>query len=208
MRITLVIIALFNTILCADEQHQPIAAANHENPGPAPVLVRALTKLEDRMGVKFNIPFPADFDIDYWRKAPLAHIEISGRKLAFTRPKVNPFDEPRLIEWIIGNEKPAQFGNGSFDCAVSIDERGEFDRVNVIENWSADKTGNHLIERGEGETGTVFFERARLTFQARAKASEDSASALLHLEAFEKIAIQIQALAKTEILAASLKAPD
>ncbi len=43
-----------------------------------PLTIRALTHLEIRLNIKFNIPFPSTYDIDAYRKRPLALWEIGG----------------------------------------------------------------------------------------------------------------------------------
>lgn len=162
------------------------------------LTVRALAKLEKRMEIEFKIPFPANFDPDAYRKQPLALIPVHGSNVCATRPVVNPYDEPRTVEWMIGPADPAKLGKEGLDCSIDLDERGDFSRLNLIVDWASDGTGNHQITRGEGESGGDFFERARLTYQFRAKKANDPASAQLFLAAFEKIASAIQSLRKEE----------
>jgi hypothetical protein len=194
----LLIILCFTVSLRADEDREPERTGLQEKVKPDAKLVRALTQLEKRLNVRFDIPFPENYDIDHWRKNPLACFEVSGKKLLFTRPQVNPYDQPRTVEWIIGSEDPAKFGHNAIDCSVDLDESGEFQLFNIIEDWASDGTGNHQIERADGESSPVFFERARLTYQARAKNAKDSATVMLFLQAFEKIATTIQTLSKEE----------
>jgi hypothetical protein len=165
---------------------------------PDPATVRALDRLEKRMEIRFDIPFPANYDIDVYRKRPIALISLDAGKVCATRPIVNPYDEPRTVEWMIGPADPAQLPTTNLECAFDLDEQGEFCRVNLIADWAADETGNHQIERGETESGSIFFERARLTYQMRAKKAKDPATAMLFLSAFEKMATVMQSLSKDE----------
>jgi hypothetical protein len=172
-----------------------------------PILIRALARLEKRMAIQFNIPFPADLDIDVYRKRPLALITLAGSKVCATRPIVNPYDEPRTVEWMIGPAELTKLGKEGIDCSFDVDERGEFCRVNLLADWASDGTGNHQINRSGDETGPIFFERARLTYQSRARNAKDPALAALFLEAFEKIATTVQALRKEEAHAIPGDAP-
>lgn len=193
---------LFLCVVCsllAEQEHETRRDVFQENSGPDTSLVRALAKLEKHMGVRFEIPFPANFDPDHYRKLPLASLEVSGKKVIFTRPVVNPYDEPRSVELLIGPEEPTKLGREGIDCSVDLDEQGDFQRMNIIVDWASDGTGNHQIERADHESSAVFFERARLTYQARAKNAKDSESAIRHLQALEMIAIRIQELFKKEL---------
>jgi len=165
---------------------------------PDPITVRALARLEAKMEIKFDIPFPADLDIDDYAKRPLALIVINGSKVCATRPIVNPFDQPHTVEWTISPADVALLPNEGLDCAFDLDDRGEFSRLNIIADWSTDGKSNHQLERAEGESGADFFERARLTYQFRAKKAANSTQAELFLTAFEKIATTIQVLRKEE----------
>ncbi|MEO5913406.1 MAG: hypothetical protein ABIS50_04180 [Luteolibacter sp.] len=162
-----------------------------------PLTVRALERLEERLGIRFDIPFPEDFDCDAYKKQPLALLTADGKKICITRPIVNPFDEPRTVEWMMGPEDPKKLGYESIDCAFDLDERGEFSRLNLQADW-ASVGGNHLLDRGDDESGRDFFERARLTYRDRAGRAQDQATAQLYLAAFEKVAVAIQALRKEE----------
>jgi hypothetical protein len=165
---------------------------------PDPVIVRALDRLEKRMEIRFNIPFPANYDIDVYRKRPIALISLDAGKVCATRPIVNPYDEPRAVEWMIGPADPAQLQTTNLECAFDLDDQGDFCRVNLLADWATDDTGNHQIERGENESGSIFFERARLTYQMRAKSAKDPATAMLFLSGFEKMATVIQSLREEE----------
>lgn len=162
-----------------------------------PLTIRALAKLEKRMDIKFNIPFPANFDPDAYQKRPLAVIPIDGSKVCATRPIPNPYDEPNKVEWMIGPVDPAELARDGIDCSFDLDDRGDFTRLNLIADWASDG-GNHQLWRGEGESGPDFFERARLTYRFRAKKAKDPAQAELLLTAFERMARTIQALRKEE----------
>lgn len=150
------------------------------------------------MGIKFNIPFPANFDTDAYRKRPLALISINGSKVCATRPIVNPYDEPRTVEWMLGPSKTAKLPAEGVDCSFDLDERGGFSRFNLIVDWASDGTGNHQISRRAGEAGPEFSERAFLTYRIRAKNAKDPAQAQLFLAAFEKMAGTIHALRSEE----------
>lgn len=170
---------------------------------PDPATVRALARLEKRMEIRFDIPFPANYDIDAYRKRPIALISLDAGKVCATRPIVNPYDEPRTVEWMIGPADPAQLPTTNLECAFDLDEQGDFCRVNLLADWAADETGNHQIERGDNESGSIFFERARLTYQMRATKAKDPANAMLFLAGFEKMATVIQSLRKDEPRAVS-----
>ncbi|MEO5713772.1 MAG: hypothetical protein ABIT37_09825 [Luteolibacter sp.] len=162
-----------------------------------PLIVRALGRLEERLGIRFDIPFPADFDCDAYAKRPLALWAEDGTKICVTRPIVNPFDEPRTVEWMMGPEDPKKLGNGSINCAFDLDERGEFSRLNLQADW-ASVGGNHQLDRGDDESSRDFFERARLTYRDRASKAKNPQSAQLYLAAFEKLAVAIQTLRSEE----------
>jgi hypothetical protein len=201
MKASRVFSALLLSIACPHANEQPTSAISEtkEDSGPDPAFVRALTKLEAHIGVRFNVSFPKNYDIDTYRKVPLALIELSVKKWLFTRPIVNPFDEPRSIEWMIGPEDPDKFTGNDVDCSITLGQRGEFERVKILSEWAKDHKGSCFLDCGDGESGTVFFERAHLTYQARAKEAKDSVAALKELEAFEKIATRIQELVKKEM---------
>ena len=113
------------------------------------------------------------------------------------RPILNPYDEPRKVEWMIGPADPAELAKEGIDCSFDLDDRGEFSQLNLIADWASDG-GNHQLWRGEGETGADFFERARLTYRFRAKKAKDPAQAEFFLAVYEKMATTIQALRKEE----------
>jgi hypothetical protein len=181
-----------------DVARDPVREKKEEKVAQDPLTIRALARLEQRMDIKFNIPFPANFDTDAYRKRPLAVILIDGSKLLVSRPIVNPYDEPRTVEFMIGPADPARLPNEGVDCSFDLDERGEFSRLNLLVDWAADGKSTHLLDRGEGESGADFFERARLTYRFRAKKAKDPAQAALFLTAFEKMARAIHALRKEE----------
>lgn len=160
-----------------------------------PLTIRALTRLEEKMGIQFNIPFPDNFDIDGYRKRPLATIDVNGKKFLATRPIINPYDEPRTVEWMVAPADASRLPADGFDCSIDLDERGEFTRVNLLANW-AGESADHLLDRAEGESGPAFFERARITYRLRAAKAKDPALAELLLSGFVKLATTIQALRK------------
>jgi hypothetical protein len=182
--------------LLADEDAERDLPSEQQDLAPDPLTVRALGRLEKKMDVQFNIPFPAQFDIDAYQKRPIALIPIQGSKVCATRPIVNPYDEPRKVEWMIGPEDPTKLIEQGFDCSFDLDERGEFSATNLLADWATDGEGNHQIWRGEAESGSDFFERARLTYQSRAAKAKDPKMAVILLTAFEKIATTLQALRK------------
>ena len=171
-----------------DVTRDPVSERKGEKIVQDPITVRALARLEQRLDVKFNIPFPVDFDIDVYRKRSLAAIMIDGSKLLVTQPIVNPYDEPNSVEFMIGPADPARLPNEGVDCSFDLDERGEFSRLNLLVDWAADDKSTHLLDRGDGESGPDFFERARLTYRFRAKKAPNPAQAELILTAFEKMA--------------------
>lgn len=161
-----------------------------------PMIVRALEGLEKRLGVAFDVPFP-DLDIDWWMKQPLARVPVGDKKILATRPRVNPYDEPRTVEWMVGPDDVAKVGRETVDCSVDLDGHGDFTRTNLIADWASDG-GNHQLDRGAGESGPAFFERARLTYRLRAAKAKDPEQAALMLAGFEKIARAIQSLRKSQ----------
>ena len=186
-------------ILRADDEvsHEPVRDRVEKKMVQDPLTIRALARLEIQMDIKFNIPFPGDFDTDDYQKRPLAVIVIAGKKLLFSQPIVNPYDEPHKVEWMMGPADRKELANDGIDCSFDLDERGEFSQLNLIADWASDG-GNHQLWRGESESGAEFFERARLTYQFRAKKAKDPAQAELFLAAFEKLARTIHALRKEE----------
>lgn len=177
-----------------DVVRKPKELTAEENVVQDPLIVRALAGLEQRLDIRFNLPFPVDFDVDAHKKLPLAVMTVDGKKVCLTRPIVNPFDEPRTVEWMMGPADPAKLGSESIDCAFDLDERGEFSRLNLQADWATSDGANHQLERGENESSRDFFERARLTYQDRAGKAKDPAEARLYLAAYEKVALAVQAL--------------
>lgn len=180
-----------------DVVRDPVSEKKERKVVQDPLTIRALARLEKQMDIKFDIPFPANFDPDAYQKRPLALIPIDSKKVCATRPILNPYDEPHKVEWLIGPADPAKLAKEGIDCSFDLDERGDFFRLNLIADWASDG-GNHQLWRGEGELGAEFFERARLTYRFRAKQAKDPAQAELFLTAFEKLAGIIQALRKEE----------
>jgi hypothetical protein len=196
--LALLVLGLATNVRAKDDvARDPVRETKEKKVVQDPITVRALARLEQRMAIKFNIPFPANFDTDVYRKRPLAVISIDGSKLLASRPIVNPYDEPRTVEFMIGPANPARLPNEGVDCSFDFDERGEFSRLNLLVDWASDG-GNHQLWRGAGESGPDFFERARLTYQFRARKAKDPALAALVLAAFEKMARTIHALRKEE----------
>lgn len=187
--------------MLADEEIDRKIPGQPQRLVPDPLTVRALERLEKRMGVEFKIPFPAQFDIDAYQKRPLAILTIGGSKISATRPIINPYDEPYKVEWMLGPENPAKLLEDGFDCSFDLDEHGEFSGANLVADWASDGTSSHQIMRGETESGRDFFERARLTYRSRAENAKDPEFAKLLVTAFEKIAIAIQTLRKEEEIA-------
>lgn len=167
------------------------------------LIVQALTRLEKRMDIRFTIPFPKNFDCDTYMRRPLAVIAVDGSKVWATRPIVNPYDQPRTVEWMIGPSDPELFAKAELSCYLDLDEQGEICGTNLIADWASDGKETHQIERGVGESGTDFFERARLTYRFRANKAPDPVSAKLFLAAYEKMVTAIQALRKEEVRAAN-----
>ena len=176
-----------------------------ERTAPDPKIVRALGSLEKRLEVKFDIPFP-DLDIDWWLKQPLARVPVEKKKILATRPRVNPYDEPRTVEWMVCHDDLARLGWDAFSCSIDLDEHGDFARTNLMADWASDG-GLHQLTRGESETGPEFFERARLTYRLRAAKAKDPERAALLLAGFEKMATAIQALRKKADAAALQRQP-
>lgn len=202
MKFLLLILALILPIdLRAEEEAVRDVPAEKNEPKETQdsLTILALTRLEKRLNIKFNIPFPATFDIDAYMKRPLALWEIGSSKVSVTRPIVNPYDEPRTVEWMIGPADPKKLPFAdNVQARIDLDERGDFTRLNIIADWTSNKGNEHQLDRDESETSAGFFERARLTYQAMAKKAKDPVAASLYLEAFEKMAVTIHALRKEE----------
>ena len=184
--------------LPADDNVARAVANGQDDLVPDPLTVRALGQLEKKIDCQFKIPFPAHFDIDAYRKRPIALIPINGAKVCVTRPIINPYDEPHTVEWMIGPGNPEKLLDQGFDCSFELDGHGEFSGVNLIVDWASDGKSTHQLLRDETESGPDFFERARLTYRSRAAKAKDPAMAGLLLAAFEKISTTIQALRKEE----------
>lgn len=193
MKIFLVLLAL-NLPMDSRAEADRVKPDTMEKVEHDPLTVRALARLEERMGIRFNIPFPANFDVDAHKKQSLAVMTVNGSKLCITRPMVNPFDEPRTVEWMMGPADIAKLGQEEIDCAFDMDKEGDFSRLNLIADWASDGKGNHQLDRRDDESGRDFFERARLTYRDRAGKAKDPVAAQLYLAAFEKLATTIQAL--------------
>ncbi len=165
------------------------------------VTQRSLARLEEKLGVKFNQPFPAQFDIDVYRRQPIALLPATGGKIAVTRPVINPYDRTGSIEWMTGPEKIAELGKISLDAFVHMDEGGEFLQISLVaspDGWTAED-GTPLIWRHDGETGREFTDRALLTYRLRAKKAADQAQALLLFSGFEKTLLAIHQCRKDEV---------
>ena len=201
MKIYLLLLALslpVNLLAKDDVARHPKETGADEKVVQDPLIIRALARLEQRLDIHFNIPFPANYDVDAHKKQPLAVMTVEGSKICVTRPIVNPFDEPRTVEWMMGPADPAKLGHGDIECAFDLDERGDFSRLNLQADWATSDGTNHQLDRGDDESGRDFFERARLTYRDRAGKAKDTVTARLYLAAFEKLAIAIQALRKEE----------
>lgn len=163
-----------------------------------PLMVKALAKLETRLNVKFVIPFPADLDVDAYMKQPMALLPVEGGKVCATHPILNPFDEPLLLEWMIGPADPAALGRDGLSCRLDFDPQGEIVRTGLIADWAADGNGNHQLERRDHETGPEFFRRALETYRLRSQKAKDPAQADLFLKAFGKISLALHSLRQDE----------
>ncbi|MEQ1843419.1 MAG: hypothetical protein ABL994_23680, partial [Verrucomicrobiales bacterium] len=135
MKLLLPLVALnlcLNAVADEERTRAPGASGRNEPVVPDPLVVHALTRLEERMEIRFDIPFPANFDVDVHKKQPLALIPVDGEKVCVTRPMVNPFDEPRTVEWMMGSADAAKLSSVAIDCAFDLDEAGDFTRFNLI----------------------------------------------------------------------------
>ena len=70
--------------------------------------------------------------------------------------------------------------------------------MNLLADWADDENESHQMERGERESGAVFFARACATYRSMAKKADDRALAELLLRGFEKVATAIQKLREEE----------
>jgi len=166
------------------------------------VTQRNLTRLEEKLGVKFTHPFPvAQFDFDVYRRQPLALLPVEGGKVSITRPLINPYDGAGTIEWMTGTEKIQTLGRIHLDGFVHLDEKGEVMQISLLASpdyWST-QDGTPQMSRNEGETGWEFVERALLTYCVRAKKAADQPQALLLLSGFEKTLAAIQQCRRDEV---------
>ncbi len=162
---------------------------------------RSLNRLEGKLGVVFNIPFPvAHFDFDVYRRQSLALLPVEGETVVVTRPIINPYDDNLTIEWMTGLKDVTKLGRVSLDALVDLDERGDFIQINLPaspDEWSAEK-GTSGIQRNDGETAGAFVERALWTYRLRAQKAADPKQANLLLSGFEKILKAIDQCRKEE----------
>ncbi len=201
MKFLLALVLLnISSILCAEDEarRDPLENGKKVKFVQDPLIIRALGGLAKRMDIQFNIPFPVNFDVDTYMKRPMAIITVGNSKVYATRPIVNPYDQPQTVEWMMGPPDSERFSRGHIFCQFDLDNQGDFERLNLMADWSSDG-GNHQVERADGESVTIFLERAHLTYQDRAKKDKDPAAAQLYLEAFEKLATAIQKLRKEVI---------
>lgn len=163
-----------------------------------PKLVKALEGLEKHLGVEFKTPFPENYDVDVYMKRPIAIVTLQGSKIAMTRPIVNPYDEPRTVEWMFGPADMAKFAHGSIDCRLYFSEDGQISGMNLLADWAADATGNHQVDGKEGESETEFIGRAIPVYLERAKKAEDAKAAEHAVEAMRTISIAIRNLRRAQ----------
>ena len=186
----------------------PAADQQQDDPSPPPTtgeneprdpkLVKALEQLEKHLGVEFKTPFPENFDVDGYMKRPIAIVTLQGSKIAMTRPIVNPFDEPRTVEWMFGPADMAKFAHGSVDCRLYFNEDGQITGMNLLADWAADATGNHQIEGREGESETEFIDRAIAIYLERAKKAGEPKAAEQFVEAMRTISIAVRNLRRAQ----------
>jgi hypothetical protein len=159
-----------------------------------PLMVKALTGLEKHLEARFEIPFPANFDPASYLKPPLAVIPVEDGKVCANRPILNPYDEPLLVEWMIGPADPLMLGKNELSCRLDFNLRSDFEGIGLVVDWASDETGNHSLERREGESGHDFFRRGVETYRFRSRKAQKPVQAELFLKAFGKISLAIRAL--------------
>jgi len=163
----------------------------------------AIARLEKRIDVAFTIPFPKEWDIDVYRKQPIAKLAVEGGKVSATRPLVNPYDGTGTIEWTIGPEDHTKLLSEGIDCMLSLEDDGTCLQIGLLcsgDPWSAEDRVKHQLLREEKESGPEFFARAMATYRLRAAKAKDPAKAALALAGFEKIAAAILELRKEEVM--------
>jgi hypothetical protein len=178
----------------------PACAAEQERSVDEKLVMASLVKLPARMKIKFNIPFPKDWDIDVHRKQPIGIMEVDGGKVCVTQPRMQPYDGTGTVEWMIGPEDPKRLTEENLDCMLDFDDTGEFLSIVLMsdgEDWPADGA-NHQLSRGEDETGPAFFERAMLTYRLRSKKAKEPVFAARAIATTEMIAMVVQQLRKGE----------
>lgn len=169
------------------------------------ITTAAIARLERRINAAFTIPFPKEWDIDVYRKQPVALLAVEGGKVSATRPLVNPYDGAGTIEWMLGPEDPAQMPGANLDCFLNLDEAGEFFQMSLLchaDDWPKDDRSSHQLRRNDDESGPAFFKRAMATYRLRAANAKDPSQAVRMLAGFEKIATTLHALRKEEALRA------
>lgn len=178
----------------------PANAAKREHSADEKLIMASLENLPARMKVEFDIPFPNDWDIDVHRKQPLGIMEVDGRKVCVTQPKMQPYDGQGSVEWMIGPEDPKQLTKTNVDCLLAFDDAGEI-RALILrcdhDDWSSENS-NSQIFRGDDETGPAYFERAMLTYRLRARKAKDPVFAARAISTAEKIATVVHQLRKEE----------
>ncbi len=167
------------------------------------VTTAAIGRLEKRIDTAFTISFPKEWDIEVYRKQPIALLTVEGGKISATRPLVNPYDGAGTIEWMLGPEDPAQMPGVNLDCFLNLDEAGEFFQMSLLchaDDWPKDDRSSHQLRRRDDESGPAFFKLAMETYRLRAKKAKNPAQAALMLAGFEKIATALHALRKEEAM--------
>ncbi|MEK7951437.1 hypothetical protein [Luteolibacter soli] len=179
----------------------PAHAAEPERSAEEKFIIASLEKLPARMKLKFDIPFPKDWDTDEHSKQPIAIMEIDGAKVCITQPKMQPYDGHGTIEWMIGPEDPKRLIQENVQCFLHLDDSGEFFQIGLLvsnDPWTAEDRVDHQLRRRDDETGPAFFERALLTYRLRAKKAKDPVFAARVLTTVEKISTIVQQLRKEE----------
>lgn len=193
MKIVLLLLLLWTTsvpLMAGEKSAEELTAA-------------AIARLEKRIDAAFTIPFPKEWDIDVYRKQPIARLAVKGGKVSATRPQVNPYDSTGTIEWTIGPEDHTKLLSEGMDCMLSLEDDGTCLQIGLLcsgDPWTAEDRVNHQLLREEKESGPQFFARAMATYRLRAAKAQDPEKAALALSGFEKIAAAILELRKEEAM--------
>lgn len=164
--------------------------------------VRALERLDKKLGTTFDIPFPKEqLDIDVHLTQPIGILDVNGKKVRITRPVLNPYDGSHTVEWNVGPDNPARFVEELVYCHLSLDKDSNVVQISILapDSWTTEKGGSNSVPEVEGEPPAAYFPRAMASFRIRAKKAKDPAQAELALSAIVKVVTSLQSQRNEEL---------